>query len=60
LRNFETAINISKGYYIHILHGDDEVKNGFYKEIEQLFIENPTAGAAFTEFEYIDEVGNQL
>jgi len=60
LRNFETAINISKGYYIHILHGDDEVKNGFYKEIEQLFDENPTAGAAFTEFEYIDNVGIRL
>ena len=60
LRNFETAINISKGYYIHLLHGDDEVKNGFYKEIEQLFSENPTVGAVFTEFEYIDNVGIKI
>jgi len=60
LRNFETAINISKGHYIHLLHGDDEVKLGFYKEIEKIFTEYPTIGAAFTEFEYIDNVGIKI
>jgi hypothetical protein len=26
LRNFETCINRSRGKYIHLLHGDDELK----------------------------------
>jgi glycosyltransferase involved in cell wall biosynthesis len=63
LRNFETCINRSKGKWIHLLHGDDAVKNGFYKEIETLIKEYPAAGAAFTGCTYIDEnsrVGHQL
>src|SRR5215218_9112907 len=31
LRNFETCLNRAKGYYIHLLHGDDLVKPGFYE-----------------------------
>src|SRR5690554_6924401 len=46
LRNFETCINRSKGKYIHLLHGDDLVKDGFYKKITQLFARYPEAGAA--------------
>ncbi len=34
LRNFETCINRATGNYIHLLHGDDQVSNGFYAEIE--------------------------
>jgi glycosyltransferase involved in cell wall biosynthesis len=30
LRNFETCINRSKGKLVHLLHGDDRVKDGFY------------------------------
>ena len=37
LRNFETCINRAKGKYIHLLHGDDMVKLGFYQEINYLF-----------------------
>ncbi|HRO42729.1 MAG TPA: glycosyltransferase [Flavipsychrobacter sp.] len=55
LRNFETCINRARGEYVHILHGDDMVHDGFYKEIEMLFEQFPTAGAAFTEFEYVNE-----
>src|SRR5205085_8247373 len=32
LRNFETCINRSRGRWIHILHGDDLVQQGYYKE----------------------------
>ena len=55
LRNFETCLNRSKGKWIHLLHGDDMVKNGFYKEIEFLFQNNSTAGAAFTACRNIDK-----
>jgi glycosyltransferase involved in cell wall biosynthesis len=54
LRNFETCINRSRGYYVHILHGDDRVEPGFYKEIEASFERYPKAGAALTNFNYID------
>jgi glycosyltransferase involved in cell wall biosynthesis len=54
LRNFETCINHARGHYIHILHGDDRVEPGFYKEISDLFALHPEAGAAFTNFIFID------
>ena len=59
LRNFETCLNRAKGHWVHILHGDDLVKPGFYKEIEQLFRRFPEAGAAFTAHINIDEQGNE-
>ena len=30
LRNFETCLNRSHGRLIHLLHGDDRVKKGYY------------------------------
>ena len=60
LRNFETCINRAKGYYIHLLHGDDKVKTGFYNEIEMLFTRFPEAGAAFTGFTFVDENNKSL
>jgi glycosyltransferase involved in cell wall biosynthesis len=60
LRNFETCLNRARGQYIHLLHGDDKVKPGFYKEIEMLFIRFPEAGAAFTGFTFVDEKNTAL
>jgi len=60
LRNFETCINRSRGKLIHILHGDDKVKPGFYEEIENLFERHPTIGAAFTGLSAMDENGALL
>ena len=57
LRNFETCLNRSEGVLIHLLHGDDLVKPGFYLEIEKLFDKYPQAGAAFTAVSYIDKNG---
>ena len=56
LRNFETCLNLSLGQWVHILHGDDRVKVGFYAEIENLFAANPEAGAAFTNWCHDDMV----
>jgi glycosyltransferase involved in cell wall biosynthesis len=57
LRNFETCINRSTGKYIHLLHGDDRLKPGFYRHIEQLFNQYPEAGSAFCAWDYIDKHG---
>ncbi len=57
-RNFETCINRSQGHLMHLLHGDDLVRPGFYNEIESLFAAYPQIGAAFTKNGYIDNVGN--
>ena len=55
LRNFETCINRAKGFYVHLLHGDDLVKQGFYEEIKKLFNQYPEIGSAITNFNWIDE-----
>lgn len=57
LRNFETCLNRAKGHWVHLLHGDDMVKEGFYTEIERLFKHFPQAGAAFVKNAYINERG---
>lgn len=58
LRNFETCINRSRGEYIHLLHGDDRVKKGYYQSITKLFKTYPQAGAASCAWEYINSEGN--
>ncbi|WP_037369134.1 glycosyltransferase [Sediminibacterium sp. C3] len=60
LRNLETCIKLSRGKYVHILYGDNYVMPGFYDEILSLFNEFPRVGAAFTEFQYINERGNPI
>ncbi len=54
VKNYETGLTISKGTYIHQLHGDDKVLPGFYKEMEAIFNESPIAVAAFCRTNYID------
>ncbi|TDD99843.1 glycosyltransferase family 2 protein [Flavobacterium cellulosilyticum] len=58
LRNFETCINRSRGKYIHLLHGDDRVKTGYYTTITNLFEKYPTAGAAYCAWNYITSEGD--
>jgi len=60
LRNFETCINLSRGKYVHLLHGDDRVESGFYQEINELFHNHPEAGAAFTNYLYIDHNSHKV
>lgn len=57
LRNFETCINRSRGIYIHLLHGDDRVKNGYYSAITDLFERFPNSGAAYCAYDYITSNG---
>lgn len=55
LRNFETCLNRARGHYIHLLHGDDKVKAGYYEKMTELFIRFPGAGAAYSAWDYIDD-----
>ena len=60
LRNFETCLNRSTGQYIHLLHGDDLVKPGFYAETGDVFLKFPEAGAVFSGYTYINEQNTVL
>lgn len=60
LRNMETALKLAEGDWIHLFFGDSYVYPGFYETIESLFQQHPRVGAAFTEFEYINQIGNQI
>ncbi|RYZ54848.1 MAG: family 2 glycosyl transferase [Chitinophagaceae bacterium] len=44
---------------VHLLHGDDKVKPGFYKKIQELFERFPEAGAAFSRYSFIDGEGKE-
>lgn len=58
--NYATGLKSSKGHLIHILHGDDTVEFGFYKTMQQLFIEFPIIGGAFCRCNFMDEDGESL
>jgi glycosyltransferase involved in cell wall biosynthesis len=60
LRNFETCINRATGHLIHILHGDDLVKPGYYASIQRLFDRFPEIGAAFCRYAYVGESSKPL
>ncbi|WP_153795713.1 glycosyltransferase family 2 protein [Foetidibacter luteolus] len=60
LRNFETCINRAKGKLLHLLHGDDRIKPGFYEAMEKSFEQHPDAGAAFCRTSYIDINGQYM
>ncbi|AHM60590.1 family 2 glycosyl transferase [Flammeovirgaceae bacterium 311] len=60
LRNFETCLNRSHGYLIHLLHADDLVQAGYYQKMDTLFECFPEAAAAFCRYTHIDERGNTI
>ncbi len=59
LRNFETCINRSRGRLIHLLHGDDKVKPGFYNQMKELFLKYPEMGAAFCRYRSVDQFNEE-
>jgi glycosyltransferase involved in cell wall biosynthesis len=56
-RNFDTCIRRSRGHLVHILHGDDAVRPGFYRRMEEAFHADPELGAAFCRTEVVDQTG---
>jgi len=55
IKNFQTTLEVSRGKLIHLLHGDDLVRDGFYQKLQRAFMENPEIGAAFCRHIIIDE-----
>lgn len=53
-RNYQTCLERSRGKLIHLLHGDDCVRDGFYRKMLLAF-ENPEIGAAFCRTINMDE-----
>ncbi len=58
IRNFNTCIERSRGHLVHLLHGDDTVRPGFYATMAAPFARHPEIGAAFCRYISIDARGN--
>lgn len=58
VRNFETCLLRARGELVHLLHGDDCVRPGFYRALEHAFTAHPEIGAAFCRFIVMDEHGH--
>jgi hypothetical protein len=56
--NFNSCLQRSRGLLVHLLHGDDRVREGFYRALEQPFLRHPEIGAAFCRAIVIDEDGH--
>jgi glycosyltransferase involved in cell wall biosynthesis len=57
VRNFNTCVERARGRLVHILHGDDAVREGFYGAIQRLLDTHPQAGAAFCRYISMDGDG---
>lgn len=57
-RNFATCIARSRGRLVHLLHGDDGVRDGFYASLQGAFDADPAIGAAFCRQIFIDGKGD--
>jgi glycosyltransferase involved in cell wall biosynthesis len=55
IQNFQTCLARSRGKPIHLLHGDDCLREGFYTKLQKAFQESPNIGAAFCRHTWIDE-----
>ncbi|HSK21314.1 MAG TPA: glycosyltransferase [Longimicrobiales bacterium] len=59
-KNFDTCLQRARGHLVHLLHGDDCVRPGFYARLEAAFASKPDIGAAFCRYAVMDEDGNPI
>jgi hypothetical protein len=52
--NFTACVRRARGHWVHILHGDDMVRGGFYAALRQGIQQEPSAQAAFCRVMTID------
>jgi GT2 family glycosyltransferase len=57
VRTFNTCLQRSTGHLVHLLHSDDYVESGFYRQMGELFAEHPEVGAAFCRHTVVDDDG---
>ena len=55
LKNFDTCLQRSRGRLVHLLHGDDCIREGFYQKLQTAFDTHPNIGAAVCRTIYMDE-----
>jgi glycosyltransferase involved in cell wall biosynthesis len=60
VRNFNTCLERAQGRLVHLLHGDDRVREGFYARMAAPFLEHSEIGAAFCRQIIVDGRGNWL
>jgi glycosyltransferase involved in cell wall biosynthesis len=60
IRNFNTCLQRSRGHLIHLLHGDDCVRDSFYQKIQQAFEKYSGIRAVFCRYIGMDEHGHWL
>lgn len=58
IKNFETCLQRSRGRLIHLLHGDDCLRQGFYRKMQHLFEQHPEIGSAFCRHIIMDDWGH--
>jgi glycosyltransferase involved in cell wall biosynthesis len=58
VKNFQTCLERSRGRLVHLLHGDDCVRVGFYQKLQHAFETHPEIGAAFCRHIHMDEEGH--
>jgi glycosyltransferase involved in cell wall biosynthesis len=56
--NFNACLERARGRLVHLLHGDDCVRDGFYTAMGRLLEREADAGAAFCRYIAIDEEGS--
>jgi hypothetical protein len=56
--NFNTCLERSRGHLVHLLHGDDCVRDGFYEAMKRRFGQHQDIGAAFCRYIAMDELGH--
>jgi glycosyltransferase involved in cell wall biosynthesis len=54
--NFNTCLARSRGHLVHLLHGDDLVRPGFYATAGRILKRHPEVGAAFCRYIVVDEL----
>jgi glycosyltransferase involved in cell wall biosynthesis len=58
IENLDTCLKRSRGKLIHVLHGDDYVREGFYRKMQAAFEASSEIGAAFCRQIFMDEHGH--
>ena len=58
--NFATCIERASGHIVHLLHGDDQVLQGFYARLGSAFVQDSDIGAAFCRWQMIDHDGAEI
>lgn len=59
-RVFNSCIRRARGRWIHLLHGDDTVLPGYYRQLRAAIEADERLGAAFCRCRFVDETGRQV